>query len=49
MMHEQVWAWGATALPFLGVSVMVVLLALAAYDVVGVLRARGRRRRERRG
>ena len=44
-MHEQVWGWQATALPFVGVGVMAVLLAVAAYDVVGVLRARWRRRR----
>lgn len=46
-MREQLWAWVEPALPAFFVFVMVVLLAVAAYDVAGVLRARWRRRRLR--
>ena len=43
-MREQLWSWVEPLLPAFFVVVMIVLLAVAAYDVVGVLRARWRRR-----
>ena len=45
-MHEQAWTWLATALPFIGVGVMAVLLAVLLRDVATMLRARWRRLRE---
>lgn len=45
-MHEQVWGWLATALPFVGVGVMAVLGAVLLRDVSARLRARWRRLRD---
>ena len=48
-MRETLWAWVEPLLPWFFVLVMATLVAVAAYDIAGVLRARWRRRRERRG